>query len=65
MLKESIDKRKLQVANFLERNLDQSDYEHYNLYVSMKLKLIVELGDIDDQINHCEDQISAVTAISS
>jgi len=64
-LKESIDKRKQQVGSFLEQNLDRGEYEQYINYVNTELRLIVELGDLDDQISHCEDQISAVTAASS
>jgi len=52
-------------VGFLRRALDETEFEQFDHFVSIKLKLIMELSDIEDQITHCEEQIAAVTAISS
>lgn len=59
-LKQSIDKRKTQVSTFLRRSLSDADYDTYDTYISIKLRLIMEVSDIEDQVSHCEEQISAV-----
>ena len=50
---------------FLSSCLDSAEFERYDHYISIKLKLIMEVSDIEDQITHSEEQIAAVTAISS
>lgn len=64
-LKESIDKRKSQVTTFLKRSLDDHEFEGFDTYINIKLRLIMEVSDIEDQVTHCEEQISAIEAVSS
>ena len=64
-MKGNIDKRRTVVDTFLSSCLDSAEFERYDHYISIKLKLIMEVSDIEDQITHSEEQIAAVTAISS
>jgi len=64
-LKESIDKRKSQVTTFLKRSLDDVDFKDFDNYINIKLQLIMEVSDIEDQVTHCEEQIAAIEAVSS
>ncbi|XP_067948014.1 serine/arginine repetitive matrix protein 2-like isoform X2 [Watersipora subatra] len=64
-LKGNIDRRKALVDSILNRCLDSEQFRMYDHYISIKLKLIMEISDIEDQVAHCEEQITAVTAISN
>lgn len=50
---------------FLERTLSNCELEKFDNFISIKVRLIMESSDIDDQIAHCEEQVTAVSAITS
>ena len=64
-IKEDIDRRKMQVMSFLERSLTNQELTGVDDYISIKIRLIMESSDIDDQIAHCEEQVIAGSTITS
>ncbi|XP_037506343.1 protein Shroom3 [Rhipicephalus sanguineus] len=61
-LKESIDRRSRQVAQFLRKYLTPQEYADYDHFVRMKSKLLVDAREIDDKIRLGEEQLAALRA---
>lgn len=61
-LKESIDRRSRQVAQFLRKYLSPQEYADYDHFVRMKSKLLVDAREIDDKIRLGEEQLAALRA---
>jgi len=59
-LKESIDRRSLNVSQFLANYLNEESYEDYQHFVKMKSKLIMDSREISDKIKLGEEQIKAL-----
>lgn len=59
-LKESIDRRSHQVANFLHRYLTDEEFADYEHFVKMKSKLLIDARELDEKIKLGEEQLSAL-----
>jgi len=60
ILKESIDKRSVQVSNILYKYLNSEEYADYDHFINMKAKLIMDSKEIDDKIKLGEEQLQAL-----
>uniref|UniRef100_T1IQV0 ASD2 domain-containing protein n=1 Tax=Strigamia maritima TaxID=126957 RepID=T1IQV0_STRMM len=60
-LKENIDRRSLQVSNFLHNYLSSDEYADYDHFIKMKSKLLIDSREIDDKIKLGEEQMMALT----
>ncbi|KAK9882457.1 hypothetical protein WA026_021490 [Henosepilachna vigintioctopunctata] len=59
-LKESIDRRSVNVSNILTKYLDAEEYADYDHFINMKAKLIMDSKEISDKIKLGEEQLSAL-----
>ncbi|XP_066250855.1 protein Shroom isoform X2 [Euwallacea similis] len=59
-LKESIDKRSVNVSNILYKYLSTEEYADYDHFINMKAKLIMDSKEIQDKIKLGEEQLAAL-----
>ncbi|KAL1517094.1 hypothetical protein ABEB36_000902 [Hypothenemus hampei] len=59
-LKESIDRRSVNVSNILYKYLNSEEYADYDHFINMKAKLIMDSKEINDKIKLGEEQLGAL-----
>ncbi|CAH1159027.1 unnamed protein product [Phyllotreta striolata] len=62
-LKNSIDRRSVNVSNILYKYLNSEEFADYDHFINMKAKLLVESKEISDKIKLGEEQLSALKDI--
>lgn len=59
-LKESIDRRSVNVSNILYKYLNSEEYADYDHFINMKAKLLMDSKEISDKIKLGEEQLLAL-----
>lgn len=59
-LKESIDRRSVNVSNILYKYFNSEEYADYDHFINMKAKLIMDSREIADKIKLGEEQLAAL-----
>ena len=59
-LKESIDRRSVNISNMLYKYLSCDEYADYDHFINMKAKLIIDCKEITEKIQLGEDQLAAL-----
>lgn len=59
-LKSDIDRRREHITNLLGQHLCEEDLKDFQYYINMKLRLIVELQELEDKIYQGEEQLVAL-----
>lgn len=59
-LKSDIDRRQEHITNLLSQHLLEDGLKEFHYYISMKLRLIVELQELEDKIYQGEEQLVAL-----
>lgn len=59
-LKESIDKRSVNISNILYKYLSSDEYADYDHFINMKAKLIMDSREINEKIKLGEEQLAAL-----
>lgn len=59
-MKESIDRRSINVSNILYKYLNSEEYADYDHFINMKAKLLMDSKEISDKIKLGEEQLIAL-----
>merc|ERR1712107_283061 len=63
-LQENIQKRSEVVSTFLQKYLNPSEFQDFQVFLDKKSKLIMESLELGDKITLCEEQIKSMEKIA-